>query len=89
MALTSLTDATAVNTLANFLAGQPRDGRPVPTVDQASEAFLTLVTGAYTKLAAGISPTTAPALWTAIVARLDNDGDSTITSTTPPTPEEP
>lgn len=51
----SVTEATAVNTLINYLVGRARPGHEVPTAEAAAKAAADLAGPAYKKLMAGLT----------------------------------
>lgn len=71
MALTTVTDAHAVNTLATFLSARAQDGQPMPTEAEGREAFGHLIAAAHNKLGAGITYQQATEIWSAIITRLN------------------
>jgi len=81
MAMTTVEDAKALNTLAAFLDGRSSTW-PLPTEDDGRKAFEHLVAAANNKLHAGISHQRAPEVWAAILARLGNPVDVKRTADT-------
>jgi hypothetical protein len=78
----SVTEATAVNTLINYLVGRARPGHGVPTVEDAAKAAADLAGPAYKKLMAGLTKDEAREL--VLAAAIATPKPSSAPSPAPP-----
>jgi hypothetical protein len=63
MAITTVAEASAVNTLLRYVTGVTVHDQPAPTAGEAREAARTLAASAYRRLSAGLRAADIDTIW--------------------------